>query len=686
MLFPGVLRDVDSVFLKHFFKLGYRKLYMSCESSCDRNMFEDVESIADFWKLAPPSTSYLFFVRNSTNATKSALWMKEKMGLGVSSRSNTRLSDKLHFSTQVLHQAGGWVGDVLQNWISPQKRIEFCWSENKCCFNSTRLDADYSWIPWPMTGVRGRLAFINRHEYKTIATSRQDLENAVAILYLEEDGFSAQESSWVLDILLYVESKGAKAVIFIGYAGKSLFPLKCRDRSECDTHRIQIPVTMIPYEIGERLVNMLGAEEETTHNILVTATEIDGPSLHAGIDANGHLYEVGWTKFPSLSHAAWGAQWNAYLEGLNAQLTNETDTLVVDIYKGDEDMVGEHGLQRKVTLPQELWENQAENEMHFDASEQSTLMYRKLELDLHLGCPGARDADCPVWDHMVQLFVCCESRASQSSACDPCPTTLWAANLMDKKTRLCGREIGRWATPFRRRSGRWVTDVSHLAPLISSQTCTFTIQSTPWAGAWRPKLSLRFSDRVTGNSQKTSTHMLLTPIPFTSQVFDSTYNSKFDPYKFPTPSGLLRALLVVYITGHGSDEHNCAEFCITSHHFKINSREYSVASWTAGSEWGCAERVNEGVVPNQHGTWMFGRNGWCDGQNVKPYIVDITSDLLPYHNTRNNSLIYYAKYNDQDPNPHQSPGYIMMTAHLQLLTSTEEKSTLVSQLKKLSVD
>ena len=75
---------------------------MTCESFCGRNMFEDVESIADFWRLAPPSTSYLFFVRNSTNATKSALWMKEKMKIGVKSRSNKRLSDKLHFSTKQL--------------------------------------------------------------------------------------------------------------------------------------------------------------------------------------------------------------------------------------------------------------------------------------------------------------------------------------------------------------------------------------------------------------------------------------------------------------------------------------------------------------------------------------------------------------------------------------------------------
>jgi hypothetical protein len=31
------------------------------------------------------------------------------------------------------------------------------------------------------------------------------------------------------------------------------------------------------------------------------------------------------------------------------------------------------------------------------------------------------------------------------------------------------------------------------------------------------------------------------------------------------------------------------------------------------------------MVPNEHGTWYFGRNGWCDGQDVKPVIWDVTA-------------------------------------------------------------
>ena len=36
------------------------------------------------------------------------------------------------------------------------------------------------------------------------------------------------------------------------------------------------------------------------------------------------------------------------------------------------------------------------------------------------------------------------------------------------------------------------------------------------------------------------------------------------------------------------------------------------------------ETIVQGVVPNQFGTWGYGRAGWCPGMDVAPYIIDIT--------------------------------------------------------------
>jgi hypothetical protein len=34
------------------------------------------------------------------------------------------------------------------------------------------------------------------------------------------------------------------------------------------------------------------------------------------------------------------------------------------------------------------------------------------------------------------------------------------------------------------------------------------------------------------------------------------------------------------------------------------------------------------MVPNQSGTWWFGRGGWCPGQQVDPHVFDVTADVL----------------------------------------------------------
>jgi len=44
---------------------------------------------------------------------------------------------------------------------------------------------------------------------------------------------------------------------------------------------------------------------------------------------------------------------------------------------------------------------------------------------------------------------------------------------------------------------------------------------------------------------------------------------------------------------------------------------------------GCANRVPEGVVPNQYGTWQLSRAGWCPGFDVEPWVVDITDQVVP---------------------------------------------------------
>ena len=60
----------------------------------------------------------------------------------------------------------------------------------------------------------------------------------------------------------------------------------------------------------------------------------------------------------------------------------------------------------------------------------------------------------------------------------------------------------------------------------------------------------------------------------------------------------------------------------------------------AGSELGCADKAGRGAVPNEHGTWYYGRNGWCDGQDVSPLVWDVTASAPAGQAA---TLRYYAR-------------------------------------------
>lgn len=194
------------------------------------------------------------------------------------------------------------------------------------------------------------------------------------------------------------------------------------------------------------------------------------------------------------------------------------------------------------------------------------------------------------------------------------------------------------------------------------------MKTAPWAMAWVPSLNIRLVGKVQVLRHYTTYHSMeksLAPfqiVPlFRGGTFDKHYNSKYSPFPFVPPSETERVKLVAVITGHGSDNNNCAEFCVTSHHFIVNKEHnYTRVFSNAGTAMGCADRVPEGVVPNEHGTWLYGRDGWCDGQEVIPWVVDITSALKP----SNNTIRYFGWFNNTDPNPTRDPGEIIMYSYL----------------------
>ena len=159
---------------------------------------------------------------------------------------------------------------------------------------------------------------------------------------------------------------------------------------------------------------------------------------------------------------------------------------------------------------------------------------------------------------------------------------------------------------------------------------------------------------------------------FRGGTFDKNYNKHYKTFSFKIPAETEQVKLVATISGHGSDNNGCAEFCVTSHHFIVNGHSNVKVFKNAATAMGCANRVSDGAVPNEHGTWLYGRDGWCCGKDVVPWVTDIT-DQIHIGSGRENKVKYFGWFNGADPHPTKNPGEIVMRSYLVYYKSVEDE-------------
>jgi hypothetical protein len=472
------------------------------------------------------------------------------------------------------------------------------------------------------------------------------------------------------------------------------------------------------------------------------------------INPRGRLQEAGWLQIPSLEHLAWAARFLAWRE---AKLDARLDALERQRGQQQADEDSQRLLATPPPPPPLVVPVMAATPLSADKGRASALVtlppasllsrFSKVEVDVEIGCMGDRDAHCPQWDHVQQVFACCaladeSGRAGGGTghpfwrrpACLPQPDadcwgTKWRAGRgggaeneddgsdwsLVPGSNVCGRELVRLVTPFRRRGGRWLVDVTRLRGLLhppgggggagspgddSPISCAFHMQSPPWAGPWVPRLSLVFSsdDEPSPSSSSSSSssapttpataaatppaavhvHALWPAAPQAFQVSESDQGSNCDALGFHPPFllprgpprdeaasdgqrrlRLSRATLVATVTGHGA-----AEFVPSTHSFYLSAPERrrededeqeeqqqvgrghhrrrrhrshlltaDLAAARPGGVWGsgargCVPSIDNGAVPNQHGTWAYTRAGWCDASPVDgPFVADATEAL-----------------------------------------------------------
>ena len=329
--------------------------------------------------------------------------------------------------------------------------------------------------------------------------------------------------------------------------------------------------------------------------------------------------------------------------------------------------------------------------------------FARVELDVKLACEGATDADCPTWDHCAapaaarrgaralgdEAEALARARARARSG-----ITLTAECGNATTTRARGRrlevggaphELGRWVTPFRRRAGRWLTDVTSLAPALAAGACSFELQAA--AGGWVVDASLRYSTRAAaadadddgggggGGVGEWGVPFELLPLvwPNAQTNFDSPAYNANRTLEFTVPPGTARVALRALASGHGG-----CEFAPTSHHYDVaaaggapagafNSTDVARDRFMlAGSALGCAAQVARGAEPNEHGTWYYGRDGWCDGMDVKPLVWDVSA-ALSLDPSVVNTITYHALAYDvggANPTEHGCGGGILLSNSL----------------------
>jgi hypothetical protein len=205
------------------------------------------------------------------------------------------------------------------------------------------------------------------------------------------------------------------------------------------------------------------------------------------------------------------------------------------------------------------------------------------------------------WDRLQHLYLC-EDESSEN-----CPT-----------------EIGRWITTYGR-SGKWITDISPLIPLFKKGG-KYKFRFTVTGDHYINDLDFIFvEDKDAPLSES------IIPLYSGTTPFDENYNNSFEEMTADIPASAKKVLLSAYITGHGngSEAANCAEFCPFESVFYVNGTPFKTLFDNAGTSLGCYDLVAEGVVPNQYGSWPFGRAGWCPGQDAKLITIDITSAVIP---------------------------------------------------------
>tara|TARA_B100000287_G_scaffold256692_1_gene241304 strand:+ start:34 stop:1122 length:1089 start_codon:yes stop_codon:yes gene_type:complete len=223
-----------------------------------------------------------------------------------------------------------------------------------------------------------------------------------------------------------------------------------------------------------------------------------------------------------------------------------------------------------------------------------------------------------------------------------------------KWDRVWKAEIGRYITAYNR-EGRYISDATPMLGVLKNENINEF-------NYWQPNAYGLTIKLFFWNENKEYTPVGAEYLHGATRKFNLDYNNIFgsgNPFGYNVTETTEKVEIVTFFTGHGhsSTDENCAEFCNHQHEFTVNGNTLDLLEHpNGGTPYGCYNRVHEGVSANQYGTWVYGRAGWCPGQDVEYNRIDITSQS----NVGNNQISYRGLYQGEeyDPSVTDPDGYL----------------------------
>jgi hypothetical protein len=227
--------------------------------------------------------------------------------------------------------------------------------------------------------------------------------------------------------------------------------------------------------------------------------------------------------------------------------------------------------------------------------------YRKIRLHYILGryaCPSGTQY-CGSWDYTTQVYV------------KPA-----AADTMEI-ARIITPYATDWLTSNRKHD--FVVDVSDYASVLNGNL-DFRYKYDGYSWGFTLTLKLEMIEGTPPMEALSAKNIYDGYFAYgnTSNPIENYLIAK--PFQYNVP--VAKAFVKNTISGHGSDDNGCGEFCSKYYDLKINGAAVSQKQlWKSD--------CGKNDISPQTGTWLYERANWCPGQVVFPITHDISSLTSP---------------------------------------------------------